>query len=62
MRTVSEKYANSSRNLMDDTDLFSTDTNTLPIGFSVCDCSIVYCKQWEKYSAKWDRGLICKYK
>ena len=35
MRTVSEKYANSSRNLMDDTDLFSIDTNTMLIGFSL---------------------------
>ena len=32
-RTVSEKYANSSKYYMDDTDLFSTETITLPIDF-----------------------------
>ena len=59
MRTVSEKYANSSKYYMDDTDLFSTETITVPIVFS--DCSrLLNClcrKQSEKYSAKWDRGF-----
>ena len=33
MRTVSEKYANSSKYYMDDTDFFPTQTITVPIGF-----------------------------
>ena len=33
MRTVFEKYANSSKYFTDDTDFFSTETITMPIGF-----------------------------
>ena len=36
MRTVSEKYANSSKYYMDDTDFFSTETITVSIFFSDC--------------------------
>ena len=41
MRTVSEKNANNTTYCMDDTDFFSTETITLPIGFRLFrDCSI----------------------
>ena len=33
MRTVSEKYATSSKYHQDDSDFFSTETITVPIGF-----------------------------
>ena len=33
MRTVSKKYANSSKYYMDNTDLFSTEMIIVPIGF-----------------------------
>ena len=33
MRTVSEKYTKHSKYIMDNTDFFSTETITVPIGF-----------------------------
>ena len=58
MRTVSEKYANSSNYYMDATDFFSTET--IPLR-SVSDFSrllnFLYREELEKYSAKWDRGF-----
>ena len=58
MITVSEKYANSSKYYMDDTNFFLTETVTCR---SVSDCSrllnCLYRNQSVKYSAKWDRGV-----
>ena len=55
MRTVSEKYANSSNHYMTNTDLFSTETITAPIGFRLF--AIAQLSLSEKYSAKWDQGF-----
>ena len=56
MRTVSEKYANSLKyyNYGCYRFLFDYRADRFLI---VCDYSIVYRKQSEEYSAKWDRGL-----
>ena len=57
MRTVSEKYANSSKYYMGNTDFFSTETITVPISFrlfTIAQLSLLYHKQ---YPAQWDRGL-----
>ena len=54
MRSVSEKYATSSKYLMDIPDLFSTETITMPIGFrmfAIAQLSLLNClyrKQSEK--------------
>ena len=61
MRTVSEKYANSSKYFMNDTDFFSTEKITKPIGFRLFVIAQLSCKQSEKYSAKWNRGLNLTY-
>ena len=49
MRSVSEKYANSSKNI-GGTDLYSTETNTMPIDIRLLNSR--YHKQSEKYSAE----------
>ena len=62
MRTVSKKYANSSKYYMDDTDLSSTEMIIAPIGFRLfAIAQLSHCKQSEKYSAKWNRGLFIVY-
>ena len=58
--TSSEKYANSSKCYMDDTDFFSTETNAVPISLRLFAIYLrllncLYRKQLEKYSAKRDR-------
>ena len=59
MKTVSDKYANSSKYYMDDTDFFSTEAITVPIGFRLFTIAqLSPSKTIGKYLAKWDRVFI----
>ena len=57
MRTVSEKYANSTKEYMDDTDLVFDRNDYRADRFQIIAryCSIV--NNRKKYSAKWERSL-----
>ena len=46
MRTVSEKYANSSNHYMADIDFFSTQTITVPISFRLLAIALLSLSHW----------------